>query len=462
MNTIISERLEKKLQNTSVQDSIIEVLKCKPGSEFLYDITDMQETQDLNIVSADIQITIDNNKYLISLEFDIKEDTYKILSTNDLTEDDIRNNKLSYDISYWSYNITYKQLAEMFQDEIIKVPEMQRGFVWNQVQASKLIESIIMGLPLPSIFLVAIEEEGRKKFLVIDGLQRITTIHAFMHNKRLPNAIKTVSGFSLKGVNTRFDNKIFSDLEKEALTDNFKYNTINVIEFKQTAPYNESAMFSIFERLNSGGTSLSSQQIRNSIFYGNFNTKLNEFSKEHVSKYFSQAANLNLNNSELVLRAIAIFDFLKGKDLKIDPAFSGSVVYKTLLNETAEKYHIKYKKAERNGKLGEDRAEVEDIFNNIGIGINKIEVSLGECAFKKYDVDSQNFTNRISPILFESLLVSYLLNSDRNIVSEHLVDRYKDIFISSTFNDFFTQGTGKKESIRQRILIMNQVLFNDK
>lgn len=458
MDTIIYERLEKKLYDPDVKKQLTDILKCNPESETLFSITNIQQTQDSNIISADIQATVDNNSYLISLEFNIKEDNFEIISTNDLTEDDIKNNKLSYDISYWSYNITYKQLAEMFEDEVIKIPEMQRGFVWNQVQASKLIESIIMGLPLPSIFLVAIEEDKRKKFLVIDGLQRITTIHSFMFNKRLPNSIKT-SGFSLKGVNSRFNNKVYSDLEDMGLIDNFKYNTINVIEFKQSAPYNESAMFSIFERLNSGGTSLSSQQIRNSIFYGNFNTKLNSFSKTYVSKYFSQAANLSLNNSELVLRAIAIYDLLKEENIP-EKQFLGSIVYKNLLNETAEQYHIKYKKAERNNQLEEDSDKVNDMFEVIRTGIEIIERNLGDCAFKKYDTETENFTNRISPILFESLLVSYLLNKDKDVVSNNIIDRYKTVFSSNTFDDYFTQGTGKKENIRQRILVMTQVLFD--
>ena len=166
MDTIIYERLEKKLYDPYVKKQLTDILKCNPESETLFSITNIQQTQDSNIISADIQATVDNNSYLISLEFNIKEDNFKIISTNDLTEDDIKNNKLSYDISYWSYNITYKQLAEMFEDEVIKIPEMQRGFVWNQVQASKLIESIIIGLPLPSIFLVAIDS-------IIDNLRML-------------------------------------------------------------------------------------------------------------------------------------------------------------------------------------------------------------------------------------------------------------------------------------------------
>ena len=69
-------------------------------------------------------------------------------------------------------------------------------------------------------------------------------------------------------------------------------------------------MYSIFERLNSGGTTLSSQQIRNSIFYGYFNKSLNDFATQSLAKYFSNSAVLNLSNSEILLRAIAIYDLV--------------------------------------------------------------------------------------------------------------------------------------------------------
>ncbi|MGX7047490.1 hypothetical protein [Pseudolactococcus piscium] len=90
MDTIIYERLEKKLNDPDVKMQLIDILKCNPDSETLFSIAVIQQTQDFNVISADIQATVDNNSYLISLEFNIKEDNFKIISTNDLTEDDIK------------------------------------------------------------------------------------------------------------------------------------------------------------------------------------------------------------------------------------------------------------------------------------------------------------------------------------------------------------------------------------
>ena len=288
MSELFYDEINKiTIENTDFTDTVKHIMNISSDSELSISIDDTlnDPDKDNNIV---VKLTVIGSKisYLFEVVIDLKENSYQIVSNEDITEQDIRASKLSYDIDYWSYNITYNQLAQMYHDEIIKVPEMQRGFVWNRVQASRLIESIVMGLPLPSIFLVAIEEKGRKRYLVIDGLQRITTIHAYIYNERLPIQNNVAAGFSLKGVNDKYENMNYIDLEKEGLADNLKYNTINVIEFKQNLPYNESAMYSIFERLNSGGTTLSSQQIRNSIFYGYFNKSLNDFAHNFLLNIF--------------------------------------------------------------------------------------------------------------------------------------------------------------------------------
>ena len=403
--------------------------------------------KDNNIV---VKLTVIGSKisYLFEVVIDLKENSYQIVSNEDITEQDIRASKLSYDIDYWSYNITYNQLAQMYHDEIIKVPEMQRGFVWNRVQASRLIESIVMGLPLPSIFLVAIEEKGRKRYLVIDGLQRITTIHAYIYNERLPIQNNVAAGFSLKGVNDKYENMNYIDLEKEGLADNLKYNTINVIEFKQNLPYNESAMYSIFERLNSGGTTLSSQQIRNSIFYGYFNKSLNDFATQFLVKYFSNSAILNLSNSEILLRAIAIYDLVIESGDIADFSITGSIVYKTLLNNVAEKYHIEYKKCERKNSIPQFQSDIDELFIKIKSGIEIIEELLGVNAFKKYDATQNKYNSRITPIIFESIIVSYLLGySNRSVIKKIFKNDIIDYLLMATL-----KNTSHKELDKERIL----------
>lgn len=464
MSELFYDEINKiTIENTDFTDTVKHIMNISSDSELSISIDDTLNDldKDNNIV---VKLTVIGSKisYLFEVVIDLKENSYQIVSNEDITEQDIRASKLSYDIDYWSYNITYNQLAQMYHDEIIKVPEMQRGFVWNRVQASRLIESIVMGLPLPSIFLVAIEEKGRKRYLVIDGLQRITTIHAYIYNERLPIQNNVAAGFSLKGVNDKYENMNYIDLEKEGLADNLKYNTINVIEFKQNLPYNESAMYSIFERLNSGGTTLSSQQIRNSIFYGYFNKSLNDFATQFLVKYFSNSAILNLSNSEILLRAIAIYDLVIESGDIADFSITGSIVYKTLLNNVAEKYHIEYKKCERKNSIPQFQSDIDELFIKIKSGIEIIEELLGVNAFKKYDATQNKYNSRITPIIFESIIVSYLLGySNRSVIKEDFQERYNRLFIDGDFEKYFTQGTGQRENIKNRIVAMNKVLYGE-
>ena len=464
MSELFYDEINKiTIENTDFTDTVKQIMNISSDSELSISIDDTlnDPDKDNNIV---VKLTVIGSKisYLFEVVIDLKENSYQIVSNEDITEQDIRASKLSYDIDYWSYNITYNQLAQMYHDEIIKVPEMQRGFVWNRVQASRLIESIVMGLPLPSIFLVAIEEKGRKRYLVIDGLQRITTIHAYIYNERLPIQNNVAAGFSLKGVNDKYENMNYIDLEKEGLADNLKYNTINVIEFKQNLPYNESAMYSIFERLNSGGTTLSSQQIRNSIFYGYFNKSLNDFATQFLVKYFSNSAILNLSNSEILLRAIAIYDLVIESGDIADFSITGSIVYKTLLNNVAEKYHIEYKKCERKNSIPQFQSDIDELFIKIKSGIETIEELLGVNAFKKYDATQNKYNSRITPIIFESIIVSYLLGySNQSVVKEDFQERYNRLFIDGDFEKYFTQGTGQRENIKNRIVAMNKVLYGE-
>lgn len=430
------------------------------------EIDETESEIDNQITTLNLIATSDKEKFGFVVEFNAITSDYSITSSTDLSLEKINQGKTKFDVSYWSYNITYNQLANMFDKNRIKVPDMQRGFVWNETQASRLIESIVMGLPLPSIFLVAIEENSKKQYLIIDGLQRITSIFSFIFNKKLPNSNSKSDGFSLKGVNKAFEGRKYDDLVREGLSDNLEFNTINVIEFNQSKPYNESAMYSIFERLNSGGTSLTDQQIRNSIYYGYFNTKLNEFSKNKLSKYFPHSQILALKNSEMMLRVIMVYHLFNNER---ETGFNrtGTLAYKNAMNRISEEYHIQYKKAELMDTLDVYKSKVDDLFRDISEGLQSIEAILNEVSFKKYDSIKRDFTGRISPILFEALMVSYLLNKELSFKNIGMEERYKSIFTEvdpvtemTQFERYFKQGTGQRENIFQRVRCMKKVLFD--
>lgn len=135
-------------------------------------------------------------------------------------------------------------------------------------KASKLIESFLLGLPVPQIFLY--REKETQNLLVVDGQQRLKTINYFLKGKFGDGSI-----FKLTGVKERWNNKKYDELE---LSDRRKINNyiLRANIFEQTDPQDNSSIFEIFERLNTGGMTLNQQEIRNCIIRGNIGDFLNE------------------------------------------------------------------------------------------------------------------------------------------------------------------------------------------
>ena len=174
----------------------------------------------------------------------------------------------------------------------IIIPGFQRHYVWDIRKASKLIESILMGLPIPQIFLY---EEGKNRFLVIDGQQRLMTIYYFMSGKfpkRDARArIRVIFNekgkleksdleddslfttfrlsFNPDGAPSPYQGLTYASLDEFKST--FDLRTIRNIMVKQVKPDDDkSSIFELFNRLNTGGINLSQQEIRMSLFYGDF------------------------------------------------------------------------------------------------------------------------------------------------------------------------------------------------
>ena len=459
-----SDIIYSLISNNIFRQDVMKYLEIETDKNF-----EITESEDFNEDNDFLKLFISTNKknYLITVEM-IHND-YKFVDNEDMDKI-IDNEKFHFDIDYWSYNITYDQLGRLFESGKILIPNMQRGFVWDDIQASRLIESILMGLPLPSLFLIKNIEEGN--YMVVDGLQRITSIHSFRYNKKLPNRDPKVAGFVLKGVHKEITNKTYQELSEEGKTDKFDMGTINVIEFKQNKPDKEEAMYTLFERLNGGGTNLSPQQIRNSIYYGTFNDLLNGHAKI-LNKYFSQKAILNLMPSEALLRIISIHQYIiKNYSDILENNYEGiseltsSIAYKKIYNDTSNNYHLEYKLLERKtdtNKLEEYKEELEKYFSKITEYIKLCEKIFNDNVFVRFDNEKGEFLSRFTPILLEGLIVTMLLNQDKELKSnEEIVEQFKELFIDKGhFEQYFTQGTGRLKNIFGRIVSLQEVLYEE-
>lgn len=202
-----------------------------------------------------------------------------------------------YDISSYPADYTLTTILEKYNKTII-VPEFQRKYVWGKdvIKQSRLIESLLLGLPVPQIFLF--QKKDDKNLLLIDGFQRLNTIHRFYGNE-----------FSLEGVQDEWLNKKYADLnsvDKEAL-DNM---TMRAIIIRQITPNdNYTSMYQIFERLNTGGMFLSPMEIRKAIFFGVFykNLETTNLNKDWQSITNRKTSDVRLRDIEWVLRIIAFY-----------------------------------------------------------------------------------------------------------------------------------------------------------
>lgn len=180
-----------------------------------------------------------------------------------------------YEISTFPADYTLEVLYMKWKAEEVKIPTFQRSFVWKQVQASKLIESFLVGLPVPAVFLYT--ERKSQTHFVIDGQQRLKSIFYFFEgyfgepedDKR---KIFRLTGLSEK---SKFHGKTFGDLAEE---DQRKLKNCVLRSFivQQLDPSDDTSMYHIFERLNTGGTLLSNQEVRNCVYHGNFVKFLSE------------------------------------------------------------------------------------------------------------------------------------------------------------------------------------------
>ncbi|MDZ7966243.1 MAG: DUF262 domain-containing protein [Nostoc sp. DedSLP03] len=237
-----------------------------------------------------------------------------------------------YEITTSPNDFNTRTMYDFMESGAIKIPAFQRNYVWDIKRASKLIESIIIGLPIPQIFLY---EESRNSFLVIDGQQRLMSIFYFIkqrfpkkdkrnflrrvfeQNGKIPDNVlnddEYFTNFNLQlPVNTPLQPNKLNKLNYSTLAEYkfaFDLRTIRNVFIKQNFPENDdSCIYEIFNRLNSGGVNLKPQEIRMSLYYSDFYTMLYKLNTlpEWRKIIGVNEPDLNMKDIETLLRGFAI------------------------------------------------------------------------------------------------------------------------------------------------------------
>lgn len=245
-----------------------------------------------------------------------------------------------YDITSIPNDFNISTIFSLIDNGVVKMPPFQRNYVWDEKRASKLIESIIIGLPIPQVFLY---EQKKNSFYVIDGQQRLLSIYFFI-KQRFPTKEGRIALRDYLTGDSKIDSSILSDeklfnnfsLKLPALTKNetnkldklkfetlgdYKYTfeilrTIRTVVIKQNEPDNDSSIYEIFNRLNTGGQNLSPQEIRMSLYYSDFYKKLIEMNKHSKWRIFlnQDTPDIRLKDIEILVRVLAML--LSNKDYR--------------------------------------------------------------------------------------------------------------------------------------------------
>jgi hypothetical protein len=211
---------------------------------------------------------------------------------------------VKYDISSFGIDFDVEGLCRRLRREEIFVPPFQRSYVWSLAEASRFIESLLLGLPVPGIFLAREEDSGR--LLVIDGQQRLKTLLFFCEGKFNPQNEKKSAEFKLVEVQGEFLGRSYNTLEERNRLD-LDNAIIHATIVKQDHPQEDNtSIYHIFERLNSGGRRLYPQEMRSALYHGDLIDTVQELNNYENWRNIFGKPSQRLRDQELILRFLAL------------------------------------------------------------------------------------------------------------------------------------------------------------
>lgn len=340
-------------------------------------------------------------------------------------------------------DISIGELVNMYeQQELIIHPEYQRLFRWTDTQKTALIESILLGIPIPPIF-VAEDENG--VWEVVDGLQRLSTIVSFFGKLRADN-LKNEPNL----VDDESDDEIISNnnkwlLEEGDILKSLEGFNVDTLPLKYVLNIKRSVFrveilrgqsrvtmkYELFKRLNSNGSKLTAQEIRNAIYRG-IDSSVNKL-VEQLSKNtaFIELTSLTkqkkkeLYDQELVLRFMAFYD--------------------------------------KNTEINSNTGKILDDFMERSVNDNQFDCEMYEAIFNQtmsllYSLTDlnvfKNSSNAFVPAYFEAIMLGVANNI--NVYSNNtalLKDKIKELKESQDFKQYMGSASNSKKRIESRLKI---------
>jgi uncharacterized protein with ParB-like and HNH nuclease domain len=349
------------------------------------------------------------------MELNVAEtDTWEVETTEQPEADE--QDVAAYKISYYPADLTLKGYLDKWKAYQLIIPPFQRNYVWDQVKASKLIESFLLGLPVPGVFLY--KERETNKLQVIDGQQRILSAVRFFENE-FDEKI-----FRLKNVNSKWNGKTYTELDE---VDRLQLDdtVLRATVVQQLDPNDDSSVFHIFERLNTGGINLNPMEIRKCVFMGSQFQMLEDLNAvDEWRKLIGQPKiDKRYRDSELVLRVISLDD--------------SWATYKKPMKGFLNSYLSKLKKMTSEAKeveVDKTKAKLTKVFKYA------LE-QLGEKPF--------HLRGRLNYAAMDSTLVAAAIAFDRDV--KNLKERYAVLVTDANYQDWITSDTSDEKILTGRI-----------
>jgi hypothetical protein len=309
-----------------------------------------------------------------------------------------------YDILSYPADFTLEVLVDKWKKQEVNIPPLQRRFIWSQVRASKLIESFLMGLPVPPVFFYL--ERGTNKLLVVDGQQRLRSIAYFFSglfgdgDEKIKPPVFNLIGLSEKSPYFEATYKSLKD-HNESAFNKLNNSVLRSFVIKQIDPDDDTSIFQIFERLNTGAVSLEGQEIRNCIYDGTFSKSLNVLNAlpQWRKVFGSPTEDKRKRDSELILRFLALFynrqsykkpmkqflnTFMKDHRRAVQTTID---MYETLFRRTTDAVVAILGEKPFHIHAGLNAAVYDSVFTAFAINLERIDSEYGDVASRSLVTD---------------------------------------------------------------------------
>jgi uncharacterized protein with ParB-like and HNH nuclease domain len=345
-----------------------------------------------------------------------ENEEWDVEKTEDSPEDE-QEPKLVYELMNYPADITLGGYVDLFDRQELTVPDFQRMYVWDRVKASKLVESFLLGLPVPGTFLY--KERTKPGYLIIDGQQRIMSVIRYI------KGLFEDSKFKLKNVDPRFEGKAFDELSDD---DQFKLKglPLRATIIQQINPNDDTSIYQVFERLNTGGVNLNPMEVRQCVSFGPFVSalkKMNEI-KSWREIIGQPKIDKRLRDVELILRCLALSEEYKNYEKPM----------KGFLNQ--------YMETRRN-----DDPDYSELISNFENTCNYVFEELGPKPF--------HLRGRLNYGALDSVMVCVL--SDIS-TQEGLGDKFAKLRGDAEYDDAITYNTSDEAAVATRMTKAIEIL----